>query len=118
MQKCNCFLCIDLIAYKLAELFLKFQLYNSVLSSLVTTFYIRSSDFFHLIAESLCPYQPSIFPAPQPLATTFLFYISEFHFEGVKISHYVLYFLVVISNGIFSLVSVSDIFIVGVQSCL
>ena len=45
----------------------KFQLHNTVLSAIVTMFYIRSSDLIHLIGESLYSYQPlPIFPTLSP----------------------------------------------------
>ena len=56
----------------------KFQLYNTVLTAIVIMFYFISSDVIHLTAESLNPLTNlSLFPPPsQPLATTFLLYVS------------------------------------------
>ena len=43
----------------------KFQLYNTVLSTIISMFYIRSSDLIHLIAESLYLFTNlSLFPPP------------------------------------------------------
>ena len=60
----------------------KFQFNSIVLSTMVTMFYIRSSDLIHLIAKSLYPLTTlPLFPSPplppnQPLATTFLLSVS------------------------------------------
>ena len=57
--------------------FSEFQLYNMVLSTIVTRLYIRSSDLIHLTAESLYPF--TNFPYfPQCLETMFLLCVSEF----------------------------------------
>ena len=61
--------------------FSKFQLCNTVLSTLVTMFYIKSSDLIHLILKAcvLLPSCPSL-PGPQLLATTLLLCFYEFDF--------------------------------------
>ena len=53
----------------------RFQLYNTVLSAVVTMFYIRSSDLIHSITE--CSYHFISFSLfLPPLATTFHFSVS------------------------------------------
>ena len=43
----------------------KFQLYKTMLSTIVTMLYIRSSDLIHLITESLYPRRDlSLYPPP------------------------------------------------------
>ena len=60
----------------------KFQLYNTVFSTIVTMFCIRSLDLIHIIAESLYPLTnlSLFFPS---LATTFPFYEFDFFFLDV-----------------------------------
>ena len=56
----------------------KFQLYNMVLSAVVTILYIRSSNFIHLITKSLYPFTNSsyFYLHSETLAITFLFFVS------------------------------------------
>ena len=58
----------------------KFPLNNTVLSTIVTMFYIRSSELIHFVTENLYRFTYlSLFPPIiQPLAITFLF-VSEFN---------------------------------------
>ena len=55
----------------------KFQLYHTVLATIVTMFHIRFSNLIYLIAESLYPFTNlSLFPPLQALPTTFLLSVS------------------------------------------
>lgn len=61
----------------------KFQLYNTMLSTLVTVLYIRSLDLMHLVNEFVLFYQPLPIPNSLALATQFstLFMISIFFYN-------------------------------------
>ena len=61
----------------------KFQLCNTMSSTVVTMLHITSSDLIHLITKSLSPFTPSSYspcslpPTAQTLVTTFLFSVSR-----------------------------------------
>ena len=65
---------------------IKFQLYNLILTTKITMFYIRVSNFTHFITESLYSFINLYVPILQPLTTVFfflLFYFCEVDFSPI-----------------------------------
>ena len=81
-----------------------FQLYNAVLSAIVTMLYIQSPDIIHFIAESLnCVTSLSLSPLSLQVVATFLLSVSTtvtFYSDSTYLLHMVCVFIWPISLSI------------------
>ena len=87
-----------------------FQLYNTMLSTIVTMLYIKSPDIIHFIAESLnCFTNLSLSPLSLQVVATFLLSVSmslTFYSDSTYLFHVVCVFIWLISLSIMPLRSI------------